>query len=289
MQNQLVDGKKVVLDTEIILPDKKTAIFGFQNARGQAFFLSLSIPSLTEAGAAPALESEISAPSKASKRAQSEFERGAVRCSALVPPPRLIHSVDAVYPEIARQAKVEGIVSLDIRTDVTGRVKNVRVIRSIPLLDKAAVAAVREWVFEPVIVEGTTVEAVFTTAIGFGPRYSPTGAGSAAFAFPGDAILEGAVKIEGQIAPPKCIKSVSPVYPEIARNARVEGLVILGVRTDEKGRVEAVKVLRSIPLLDQSALDAVKQWTYEPLLIKGKPRKAAFTVSLGFWLEKSPI
>jgi TonB family protein len=280
MQNQPASGDKVVLDTEIVLPNQKTAIFGFQNAQGRPFFLSLFIPRLPEAGGGTGRDSEKVQTPGLSKKGQAEFERGAVRCSELVPPPRLIKSVDAVYPELARQAKVEGIVDLDIRTDTTGRVRDVRVLRSVPLLDQAAVDAVRQWVFEPVNVEGAAVDAIITVGIGFSLKSSPFGSVSTAWLFPGDRIVTGAVKIEGQIPPPKCIKSVPPAYPEIARQAKTEGLVILAIRTDERGRVEAVKVIRSIPLLDQSAVDAIRQWVYEPLVIKGKPRKAAFTVSL---------
>jgi TonB family protein len=286
IQNQPVDAKRaVVLDTEIVLPSQKTAIFGFQNAEGRPFFLSVSIPPLPVASAEKDRDSGTRQKSSLSKKGQAEFERGAVRCSDLVPFPRLVKSVDPVYPEIAKQAKVEGLVDLDIRTDTAGRVKKVRVLRSIPLLDQAAVDAVRQWVFEPVLVDGQATDAVFTVGVGFSPKYRPSGFVGTAWLVPGDKIIAGAVKVEGQIPPPKCIKSVAPTYPEIARNARVEGPVILGVRTDEKGKVEAVSVIRSIPLLDQAAVDAVRQWVYEPLVIKGKPRKAAFTVTVGFWLD----
>jgi TonB family protein len=289
IQNQPLDAKKaVVLDTEIVLPIQKTAIFGFQNAEGRPFFLSVTIPPLPVASVGRDRGSETRQKSSFSKEGQAEFERGAVRCSDLVPLPRLVKSVDAVYPEIARQAKVGGIVNMDIRTDTTGKVKKVRVLRSIPLLDQAAIDAVRQWVFEPVIVDGTATDAVFTVGVGFSPDHRPNGYVGTAWLCPGDKILAGAVKVEGQIPPPKCIKSVTPTYPEIARNARSEGPVILGVRTDEQGKVEAVSVIRSIPLLDQAAIDAVRQWVYEPLIVKGKPRKAAFTVTVGFWLEKLP-
>jgi TonB family protein len=84
--------------------------------------------------------------------------------------------------------------------------------------------------------------------------------------------------------PPKLIKEVKPIYPEIARKARVEGIVILEVTTDLYGKVQNVKVLKSIPLLDQAAIDAVKQWLYEPMIIDGKPRGVIFTVTVRFVL-----
>ncbi len=65
--------------------------------------------------------------------------------------------------------------------------------------------------------------------------------------------------------PPRLIKKVEPVYPEDARLALVRGIVILQATTDVFGRVQSILVLRSIPLLDRAAIDAVKQWIYEPI------------------------
>jgi len=77
---------------------------------------------------------------------------------------------------------------------------------------------------------------------------------------------------------------VEPLYPEIARQARVEGVVIVEATTDIHGRVQYVKILRSIPLLDQAAVDAVRQWVYEPMIINGRPRGVIFTVTVTFRL-----
>ncbi len=95
-----------------------------------------------------------------------------------------------------------------------------------------------------------------------------------------------AVRAVGDIKPPKLIKKVEPIYPEVAREAGVEGIVILEAETDEKGNVVRVQVLRSIPLLDQAAIDAVKQWKYEPALINGQPTGIIFTVTVSFLLKK---
>jgi len=98
-----------------------------------------------------------------------------------------------------------------------------------------------------------------------------------------DEFAKGAVKAEGEIKPPKLIKAVSPVYPEEARKAKVKGVVILSARTDEQGNVEAVRVLKGVdPLLDQAAIDAIKQWKYEPFIKDGKPHKVVFTVTIAF-------
>ncbi|MGZ5439531.1 MAG: energy transducer TonB, partial [Candidatus Aminicenantales bacterium] len=97
--------------------------------------------------------------------------------------------------------------------------------------------------------------------------------------------VEAPVRAIGDVKPPKLVREVAPVYPEIARQARVEGIVIVEATTDVYGRVTSVKVLRSIPLLDQAAIDAVRQWVYEPMIINGRPRPVMFTVTVRFQLK----
>ena len=106
-------------------------------------------------------------------------------------------------------------------------------------------------------------------------------------------VLGGAISAEvqepvraiGEIKAPKLLKQVDPAYPEIARQARVDGTVIIEATTDIYGRVQNIKVLRSIPLLDQAAIDAVRQWVYEPMIINGRPRGVIFTVTVRFQLK----
>ncbi len=93
------------------------------------------------------------------------------------------------------------------------------------------------------------------------------------------------VRAAGEIKPPKLIKKVDPVYPEEARKAEVEGTVILEATTDRDGQVQNIKILRSVPLLDQAAVDALKQWVYEPMIIDGHPQGVVFTVTVVFKLN----
>jgi len=85
--------------------------------------------------------------------------------------------------------------------------------------------------------------------------------------------------------PLKLIKKVDPIYPKIAAEAKIEGSVILEITTDIDGKVQEARVLRSIPLLDQAAIDAVKQWVFESLIIDGQQRSVILTVSVQFKLK----
>jgi periplasmic protein TonB len=78
---------------------------------------------------------------------------------------------------------------------------------------------------------------------------------------------------------------VNPVYPSIAQSARVQGVVIVEATIGPDGKVSDARVLRSIPLLDQAALDAVRQWVFTPTLLNGVPVPVIMTVTVNFTLQ----
>jgi protein TonB len=93
------------------------------------------------------------------------------------------------------------------------------------------------------------------------------------------------LRVGGRVREPQKLKGVPPVYPDAARNAAVEGVVILECVISPQGRVAEVKVLRGIPLLEQAAVDAVKQWVYTPTLMDGVPVPVLLTVTVRFSLQ----
>ena len=95
-----------------------------------------------------------------------------------------------------------------------------------------------------------------------------------------------AVRATVDVAPPVKIRDVLPVYPELAKRAGVEGIVIIECTIDPRGRIAGARVLRGNPLLDASALDAVQQWLYRPTLLNGSPVSVVMTVTVRFTLEK---
>lgn len=94
------------------------------------------------------------------------------------------------------------------------------------------------------------------------------------------------VLVGGAIRQPQKIREVAPVYPPIAQAARVQGIVIIEATIGEDGRVVNARVLRSVPLLDQAALDAVRQWQYTPTLLNGVPVPVIMTVTVQFTLSR---
>ena len=93
------------------------------------------------------------------------------------------------------------------------------------------------------------------------------------------------IRVGGNVQESKLIKKIEPVYPELAKRARVQGVVILQVTVDEEGSVSEIRVLRGHPLLDDEAVRAVKQWKYSPTLLNGEPVPVIATVTVIFNLR----
>jgi TonB family protein len=90
------------------------------------------------------------------------------------------------------------------------------------------------------------------------------------------------LRVGGSVHQPRKIKDVKPVYPAIAQSAHVGGVVVIEATIGPDGKVIDAKVLRSVPLLDQAALDAVRQWEYTPTLLNGVPVPVLVTVTVNF-------
>ena len=267
------DKKTNILTTEMILHGGHSAVFGFEDRRGKPYFVSFLVtgpedkivpppppPPPRPAPPAPPVDPE----------QIKEFEEGAVKAQNELDPPTLINKVDPKYPDDARRSGKEDNVILNVRTDTRGNVERVMVLKGkFPSLNNAAVEALRQWKYRPYVIDGRARSVVFTVNVRFKLKESS-----------GDSLEVG-----GDIPQPAVLKRVDPIYPEDARKAGVEGTVILYVTTDTEGRVDRVRVLKSIPALDRAAMDAVGQWEYEPYIHEGKPTPVSFSVTVNFKLQ----
>jgi protein TonB len=93
------------------------------------------------------------------------------------------------------------------------------------------------------------------------------------------------VRPGGRIEAPRIVTRVQPVYPPIAQASRVGGLVIIEALIAEDGRVRNATVLKGHPLLNQAALDAVRQWVFTPTRLNGDPVAVLMTVTVVFSLN----
>lgn len=180
-------GETSLLDTGFALPKKmnKPIVFGFENGQGRPFFVCLHtlIPPagkaesfVVEANQAVAVATAAGqAASKAAEaveaaekiRRQQEFDKGAVPCTGDIQPPKLIKLVEPVYPDEAHKKGIEGVVILEAKIAEDGKVIDAMILRSIPGLDEAALAAVKQWTYEPMVIKGKPVKAIFTVTVRF--------------------------------------------------------------------------------------------------------------------------
>lgn len=245
---------------------------------------------------------------------RASWPQDAVRVGGNIKAPTKVVDVRPVYPEIARTARVQGVVICEALIGADGKVTDAHILRSIPLLDEAALDAVRQWEFTVTQLNGNPVPVIMTTTVNFTLDGGTPGLGmpvrdgamqqAAAIAEQYAAAREAAavgglpvkygqatdwpadaIRVGGNVKPPTKILDARPVYPEVAQKARVQGVVICEVLVRPDGSVADARVLRSIPLLDQAAFNAVLQWVFTPTLLNGNAVPVIMTVTVNFTLE----
>jgi len=101
-----------------------------------------------------------------------------------------------------------------------------------------------------------------------------------------DAKPDVPLRVGGDVKAPVVINRVEPVYPEVARKARISGIVIVECIIDKNGNVTNVQVLKPLPFgLDQAAVDAVKRWKFKPGTLNGQPVDVIFNLTVNFKLN----
>ncbi len=93
------------------------------------------------------------------------------------------------------------------------------------------------------------------------------------------------IPVGGDVKPARLISSTPPLYPSLAKTQRVSGNVVIDALIDATGRVTTMKIVSGPTLLHQAAMDALRQWKYQPATLDGKPVPMHLTVSLQFRLD----
>ncbi|MGC1684007.1 MAG: energy transducer TonB, partial [Candidatus Acidiferrales bacterium] len=92
------------------------------------------------------------------------------------------------------------------------------------------------------------------------------------------------IRVGGNVQSAKMIRQVQPVYPQIAKTAHVQGTVLLHAIISKDGSVQELQYVSGPPLLMKAAMDAVREWRYQPTLLNGEPVEVETTVSVIFTL-----
>ena len=231
----------------------------------------------------------------------------AVHVSAEVAADLLVSKVDPIYPPLARQARIQGVVSLKVIVGNTGDVEDVQLVTGHPMLAPAAIAAVKQWKYRPYLLNGEPIRADIQVQINFTLSNNPPAAdvagdqpagetadqasdhlgaivSAAPATTPRIAVLQG-VRISSGAAQKLIVRKVNPTYPREARKQDIQGVVLLHVKIDKEGNVVHIELIRGDPMLASAALKAVQRWKYKPYLLNGTPVEVDTQVQINFTLN----
>lgn len=178
---------------------------------------------------------------------------------------KIVKMVKPVYPPEAKAEGIEGLVKVDVVVNDEGDVTEAEAMSGPEILRTAAVEAVRRWKYQPLGVEvHATVNVNFTLA-----SKAP----------------EGNINVvtEARKKGLKIVKMVKPVYPPEAKAKGIEGLVKIKVVVDKEGAVKEAEAMSGPEALKTAALEAVRQWKYEPLGVEVRA-----TIDVNFKLGAKP-
>ncbi len=176
------------------------------------------------------------------------------------------------YPSGIPTPLPEGTVKLWADVNAQGVVESVQVVHELsPELDSAASRAVSGWHFTPAEQDGAPVPSRAVVDV--------------VFASPHPYVVVNGIHFvnDGGATPPKALYAPDPEYTKAAVKAKITGTVVLLVAIDEEGRPKMVRIQRSLdPVLDQSSVDAVRLWKFEPSRKDGQPVLVLINVEVVF-------
>ncbi len=197
------------------------------------------------------------------------------------PPPELpaapspLRKVEPLYPPLALQARIQGVVKLQGRIGTDGAIKNLQVVSGHPLLVPAALEAVKQWTYAPQASEQLwAIEAQF--------NLPPGDVKAPAEARP---LAPRRILVGSNVQAFKLIRRVEPTYPAQGRAEGIQGDVKLQIVIDESGRVVQADPIEGNPILASAAREAVLQWVYQTTLLNGQPVEVGTTVVVPFQLQ----
>jgi TonB family protein len=202
----------------------------------------------------------------------------------------LTHEPHVLYSPEALGDRVEGRVVLELSVDNNGRVYDALVISGPQQLRRTALMSVLHWRYSQAIPLPTKL--AVTIRFDLPPhtaQMSPAEGAEAA----GAASVSGAqpkrIRVGGKVQHARLVRHVRPEYPALAKQARIDGLVVLNVAISPAGNVEEIDVESGHPLLIPAAVNAVKQWGYRPVLLNGVPVAVETEVQVTFALGDSAL
>jgi TonB family protein len=212
---------------------------------------------------------------------------------------RIAKKVDPIYPPSAKQARIQGAVTLKVVISKSGDVENLQLVSGHPLLAPAAIDAVKQWKYTPYLLNGDPVEVETTVTVNFtlsdkpadSSSAEPTGGGFSGIISPPNQgnpapPVPQRIRVSQTVEQGLLVTKVNPQYPKEARDQHIQGTVVLSVIVDKEGNVANIQLISGHPLFAPVAIEAVKQWKYKPYLLNGEPLEVNTQVTVNFTLAE---
>jgi TonB family protein len=225
--------------------------------------------------------------------AANETDAGVKQIGGGVIGPKIIYEPEAEYTELAKQDKVEGVVTVSLVVDEQGRPTNVKVVGGRLLgrhfdssdaddgLDEKAMEAVKQYRFKPATENGKPVAVYVNVEVKFQLADSTERTQGQSLAV--TVTDDGVKQIGGGVTGPIPIYEPEPVYSAEAKKAKFMGIVTVGIIVDKNGMPQNVHVTRGVGMgLDEKAVDAVKQYKFKPAMENGKPVAVYMNIEVNF-------
>ncbi len=236
-------------------------------------------PSAQDSGSKPqASESPQTAPDSGKKPAPDQIPPAPLADSTKLEP---IQIKKVAYPYEAQEKKLQGEVVVRILVSETGDVETAEIVSGDPVLAKSALDAVKKWKFKPFIKNGKRVEV--STKLPFDFAFSENINDEKVPRDTKAAVQR--VRISAGVSGGLLVHRVQPVYPPEARQARVQGTVVLHAIINKEGRIANLQLVSGPKELAQAAIGAVQQWRYRPYLLMGDPVEVDTEIQVNFQLR----
>ncbi len=187
---------------------------------------------------------------------------------------KLVHVTQAVYPPELKNAGIEGDVYFKALIGKDGKVAELTLLSGHSGLAAAADSAIREWVYEPTLLNGEPVQVITQIHVHF--ALGSAGAG----------VVPAGRQVRGDVQQLLLTRQVKPAYPPEAKQAGLSGSVELRAVIGKDGIIRNLTVLSGEAMLVEAALDAVKQWEYRPTLAGGEPVEVITDIEINFRLAE---
>jgi len=204
---------------------------------------------------------------------------------------RRTQKVDPIYPGVAGPPHIQGTVVLDVRVNSLGDVEEVVRISGPPTLAPTAIAAVKQWKYIPYMRDGAPISVVTTVQLNFSLKANESGGivvepSASEDSSPPRIPLPRRIRVSSGVSQGLLEKKIAPEYPPDARDARIQGAVVLRAVIDKEGNVSTLELVSGHPALAPAAIEAVRQWKYRPYLLNGQAIEVDTTIQVNFALAE---